>query len=444
MVKGGGSVQSWDALMQMMNSGDTAKIGKQDWAKMIDQYVGTTYACIRKIATGVASTPLMLYTTDQNQSDSTRAIEKSEQKYLTGLDYVNRFMKKKSVLDLVEVTDHPIITLLSHINSRMTRYNFLDLLTVFLELTGNCYILTGEGQPENLRFLYPQFMKINQNKKTGDIKEYIYKPGQDEIKYKPEEIIQFWYPGPFSQIYGYSPVVAASYPISIEQSTMKFQNSSFESMGMPPALIKMKNRLTPKEFDSLKKQIDVAWGSVTTPMLLEGEDISVELLATSPKEMGFVEGEKLARELIANQLGIPISKLTMESSNRAVADVGERDFMRDTIKPKCIMIGEELTENLTPRYPDDDLVLAFADPVEADRKERILERKTNLSAGYSLINEERAIDGKEPVEGGDELRVPANMIPISQQNQTQQTIEDTISAVTMRVYKQLKKYGIKQ
>lgn len=430
--------QGWGTIAKLLRPQAKGAIGKEDWATQIEKYTGTPYACIRKKAVAVAAVPFRLFKVKSTGNhrrmkdieifDVTGdSISQEEHAYMARMPHVQRFIRANKAVEIEEVAEHPSLDLLGKVNDKMTRFNLFDLLVTSLELTGNCYwLLDKEKSPTKLWILPTQYIKIKQGEGIGEVEEYIYKPNSKEIKYPPERIIHHWYPGPFSQIYGYSPIVAASRPINVEDNIFKYQEAMFDNMGVIPAMIVSEGRVGKEE----KERFEQRWREKThgadnwwnIPLLLEGK-MRLEKVGIVPQEMGFLDGAKMAREWICNDLQVPLSKLTMESSNRAVSERGDIEFQRDSIQPICIMIAEELTESLAPRYGD-GLVFIPDNPVPEDQRQKLSERKTNLSVPYSTPDEERAKEGLEPVPGGDQIWVPMGMVPLGSAPQIQPGITE--------------------
>jgi hypothetical protein len=142
----------------------------------------------------------------------------------------------------------------------------------------------------------------------------------------------------------------------------------------------------------LKKQNYGGPAKVGKTLLLE-KGLKYQGISMSPREMNYIQGRKFIREEIAAAFGVPMSKLTSESVNRANALAGDVQYMSDTIEPRCRRIEEKLNERLLPMYDDTgSLFVAYDDIVPADKEFRLRERSSNL---------ERQIDGQEPVEWGD-------------------------------------------
>ncbi len=113
---------------------------------------------------------------------------------------------------------------------------------------------------------------------------------------------------------------------------------------------------------------------------------------------------------IATIFGVPMTKMTTEHVNRANMETGEVMYQTDTISPRLRLQEQKITEKVLPIY-DSSLFTVFEENIPLDREFRVTERDSNLKNGYSSINEERKIDGREPVDWGDQPILPLNLVP---------------------------------
>jgi hypothetical protein len=193
-----------------------------------------------------------------------------------------------------------------------------------------------------------------------------------------------------------------------------------EEAGQPdPEEQKAVEKTWRKKFGGIKKAGTPAW-------LYGGADL--KQLSFSPKEMNFLAGRKKTLEEIAAIFGVPLSKLTTDSVNRANAEAGDYSHMKDTVLPRLRKCEQKLNEQLTPDF-DERLFFAFDNPVPEDKDFRLREVKEHLASAYSSPNEERQIDGLDEVEWGNEPIVSTMLAPLglaqklAEQQQSQQAPE---------------------
>lgn len=366
------------------------------------EYRGTTYAGIKKIGAAVSSASLHLFVPDGNSDvRKTKRIPVADErlKFLKEQPFIKRILTPNENAE--EITDHAALDVFKKANGSMTRSQLMLDLVINLMLNGNCYWEPIENEagafPAQIRVWLPTQMKpITKGGMTNGYKVRL-KMGNTK-KFKLEEIVHFFYPNPHSQSEGFSPVSAASQRISGEVNTAAFQNSTLENMGIPAHIVKIMRRMEPDAFEEFKTKWGDMFRSAGKTGFTQGE-WELVVMGQTLQEMGYIEGSKMLREFIANTLEVPISKLTMESSNRAVADAGNTEFLRDTILPNLVMIAEEMTESLIPMFPSldgTDAFYMFDNPVPEDLRLKIMARRVNRTTGVTTPNEERAEDGLEP------------------------------------------------
>jgi HK97 family phage portal protein len=384
----------------------TGEIPWNDYRAQQNEYKGTPYACIRKIAPAVAAAGLHLYIPEGSSIRESKRMPTTDdtKAFLSSISFCKAIMAISEPVE--EITRHPALDVFKRANGSMTRHQLFDMTMIYLTLNGNCYwhpvLNEAEAFPAMIQFFSPTVMKPDKNKEGMLVGYKLKTPfGKRDKKYELDEIVHFFYPNPHDPFEGFSPVSAASQRISGEVNTATFQNSTLLNMGIPAAIVKIFRQMPPEKFREFKKEFRQLLGGVmnANSMGFTQGEWEIEKLGQTMQEMGYIEGSKMLREFIANDLQVPISKLTMESSNRAVAEAGNTEFQRDTILPNLTMIAQELTESLVPMFPSLDGTGAFYmfdNPVPEDMRTKMLMRRINRMMNITTSNEEREEDGREP------------------------------------------------
>lgn len=446
MIATKGASQDFDkapsfAAFMGMTGKNTGEIAWNDWAKQRKEYRGTTYACIRKIAPAVAAAPLHLFIPVGNSSasKSKRIPVTDEMKaFLLAQTHCKAIMNMNENVE--EITDHIALDVFKRANGSMTRSQLFDKTMINMVLQGNSYWRpinnTTDAFPVRIQMIPVEVIKpiVDDGMVTG-YKMRRKRPLPSK-KLELEEIVHFFYPNPHSLSEGYSPVAAASQRISAEVGISTVQNSTLENKGIPAGLVKIVRQMGDEKFNEFKKE----WSDLYAGATNDGKigftqgDWEFIKLAQTLEEMGYIEGAKMAREFIANDLQVPISKLTMESSNRAVAEAGNTEFLRDTILPNLIMIAEELTESMIPLFPslkDTGAFYMFENPVPEDLRLKIMQTRVLRTTGVSTPNNERPLYGLEPhdSEAADDLAPVRAPIPEQSESDVERMAKAAIDGV---------------
>jgi HK97 family phage portal protein len=394
-------------------------------SSLLNSYRSWVYVCANKNAINFAQQKLKLYVTKQSNEKlrmKTKAISKDTERIISNDAGVYSLSCVKKAIEIEEVTEHPFYDIMKNINKFMNRFEFMEMIDLHQELTGNAYVYVVNNQlgvPFEFWLLQPDRMIVIPSKDTW-IAGYIYltKDGR-EIPFTLDEIIHFKFPNPNDQYYGWSPLAAMADSYNINLAYAKYEKSLMDNSAIPPiALVGAKDvTYTDADFKRIITRWNKTYGGASNQgktAWLEG-GFDVKTLNVSPKDMAYLSGRKWTREELAAGYGVPISKLTSESVNRSNAEAGDYQYLADTINPRCIRFAEKLNEKLIPLY-DERLFVMFDDVVPENKEFKLKERESNITNKITVVNEERKKLGIEEVEWGQFPIVQSGMVPYKGQD----------------------------
>jgi len=395
-------------------------------------YRGWVYVAASKNAVSSASVPLRLFVGKPNRgqikSNPTRKISKEKDFELRSHPVLSSLPQVRKAVEIEEVLDHPMLTLMRNVNNFMNYFSLFELTNLYQELCGNAYwyILSDKlGVPQEIWPMPPQNMRIVPDK-IKFIKGYTFVRGWDEVDFSEESVIHFKFPSPNSVYYGKGPLSAVVDAYNISQNINRYENFVFSNMGRIEGAFQTENELSQYEFDRLKEEIQQTFQGIEnvgkSPLLEKG--VTYKQFGLAPKDLSFMQGRKAVKEEIVNAYGQSMG-LYDKDATRANAEVASYTHMKDTIKPRLVRTEEKLNEKLTPKF-DDKLFVAFDDPVPIDKEHRLEEKKVHLQTGYSSINMEREADNKDGVDWGDKPILNQNLVPLGEKppGQDQPSDED--------------------
>lgn len=390
---------------------------------LVDRYSGWVYACANKNAINCAQVPLRLYAAKPNTKTKalfpTKTLEHGTVAYLSKSPTVAKYLAK--AVEVEEVLDHPFLTLMQQVNGYMNQFDLLELMFLSQELTGNAYwYLFREGEiglPTEIWPLMAQFIKIVPSKETFiEYYEYMVAGGIEKRRFEPENVVHFKYVSPRDAYYGLGPLQAAVVAADLSKSMNTFEVGLFLNRAQPDVALILPPEAGEPSTDAKKgmyKEWYKRFGGVKKgggmAILHGGADL--KQISLSPKDMAYLKGRKATLNEIAAIFGVPMSKLTTDNVNRSNAEAGDYSYMKDTILPRLRKVEQKLNEQLLPIY-DERLFVAFDNPVPEDREYRLKEVELLLKTGYSSINEQRQIDGLEPVEWGNVPLMSMTIAPL--------------------------------
>jgi len=393
----------------------------QDYAKLVDSYRSWVYVCASKNGRSVAEASMRLYLRKTKSNAGKKSIlrTKSVDKKTEARLRMNPVLTKAlaPAEEIEEATEHPFIDLMQSVNPFRNRFETMEETELFLELTGNSYwyvVRNKVGTPAQIWTLPAQNVRIVPSAEKF-IAGYVYIKGAQKIPFDTEEIVHFKFSNPNNMHYGLGPLWAIYSAYQFQVSTRQFETSLMNNQGRPEGILTYPEELDETEFKRIRHEWQQNYGGVNKVgrVLILSGGVDYKPITMSPKEMSYLAGLKLTREEIAGAFDIPMSKLTMESSNRAVADSGDYQYANEAIEPRLRRIEEKLNESLIPSY-DENLFVAYDSTVPEDKEFILKERESNLRTYYSSINLEKDRAKEDHVDWGDKPWAPVGLAPLGE------------------------------
>ena len=336
-----------------------------------------------------------------------------------------------------KLDNHPLIDLLARPNPLQAGNEFFQSLYSFLLLSGNSYVLrTGEDNeaPKELHLLRPDRIRIEPST-TVFPSAYLYTiNGREIAKYTVDNItgqsmikhFKLW--NPTDDYYGLSPITAASTDIDQHNYSAKHNVNLLMNGARPSGAIVFKPKdevgqsvqLTESQRQQVLSDLEQRFKGTDNAgraMLLEG-DFDWKEMGLSPKDMDFLQMKNMSARDIAMCFGVP-SQLVGIPDAQTYSNVQEARLAlyEETIIPMAKRIQSDLNEYLSPLFNENIRIEYDIDsiPAMAERRRRIYENVTvAVREGIISRNEARERLGLEPITGGDDVYISANLFPLGE------------------------------
>ena len=333
-----------------------------------------------------------------------------------------------------QLDQHPILSLLARPNAQQAGVEYFQSLYSFLLLGGNSYAIRTDiaGQPRELHLLRPDRVRVKPSKTSLPsayeyvlsgkvVKEYAVDPetGSSDLKH-----MKMW--NPLDDYYGLSPIMAAAVDIDNHNEINKHNIALLRNGARPTGAIVFKPandrgmsiQLSDGQRQQLNDDLKQRFQGVDNagkPLLLEG-DFDWKEMGLSPRDMDFLQQKNISARDIALCFGVP-SQLVGIPDAQTYANVQEARLAlyEETIIPLARRIESDFNEWLSPMYGD-DIRLAYdfeSIPAMVERRRRIYENVVSaVREGIISRNEARERLGLEPINGGDDVFIAANLFPL--------------------------------
>ena len=311
---------------------------------------------------------------------------------ITGMTPVYKNVRKATVKRLLNVEPNPF----QDVNS-FKRNLIIDLL-----IDGNIFVYY-DGAYSSLYHLPAENVEIETDDKTY-IKKYTY---QGQVDYSPDEIIHIK-ENSFNSIYRGVPRLKPAYRTMLLLNSMRnFQDNFFKNGAVPGLVLKSPNTLSEK----IKERMLAAWRARYNPstggrrpLILDGGLEVDNLTEVNFKDLDFQEAISSNEKIILQAIGVP--PLLLDSGNNANIRPNHRLYYLETILPIVRKINFAFERFFGFDLEED---ISGVPALQPELKDQAAYYSTLVNTGIMAPNEAREAMRMEPLEGHDDLRVPANI-----------------------------------
>lgn len=342
--------------------------------------------------------------------------------------------------------NHAILSLLESPNKATTKSEFLISHESFLLLTGDSfwYIARGEqtSRPREIYLLRPDLVEevVDDDRRSetfGEIIGYVYSPRPDiKIPLELNEIIHFRSFNPMNSHRGIGAIEKYLLYIDTEQNISEFQNGFIKNQATPSGVLNVKNKISKENFNKLKKKWLEAHAGLTNTgktLFIRNSEVEFTKIGLAINELDLGNIKPMARDDVLTAFNVPEALLGKSDSvglGRANIETIEYNFAKRNIDPRFDILDDGIQAMINLIYKDRDLRVAHVNKIPRD-KEFELKTKTESVGRWHTVNEIRESEGLEPVKGGDQLYYNFNQVPIGEDLQQNNNVQNDFGSITV-------------
>lgn len=330
----------------------------------------------------------------------------------------------------VAVPDHPLAKLFRFKPNRyQTRVEFFETIMLNLTNWGNAYARIRRNAVGEIVSLMPLMSNQVVTRLLPDgslVHEY---HSDDRVEVIADS--NMWHIKLFGNgVIGLSPLAYARNSLGIAQASEDRVTSIFRNGAKPSGILMIDRALTPEQRTMVRQSFaDLAEGNSDSLIVLE-QHMKYEQVSMSPQDIELLESRRFQGEDIARFMGVP-SVLINDTSGSTVWGSGIQQiiegFYKLNLRPYLERIEASAVAHLMT--PEDRLVheveFDFDGLLRMDAKSRMEGYDKAIQSGQLTPNEARALEGRSPMDGGDQLFMQGAMVPITQAGRPQGTEDGT-------------------
>jgi HK97 family phage portal protein len=242
----------------------------------------------------------------------------------------------------------------------------------------------------------------------SDTKTYIEKFEYDgHIEYSPREIIHIK-ENSFNSLYRGVPRLKPAYrTMYLLDNMRKFQDNFFKNGAVPGLVLKSPNTLS----ERIKERMLQAWAvrynpksGGKRPLILDGGLEVDALTKINFKELDFQSSINANEKIILEAMGVP--PILLDGGNNANIRPNHRLYYLETIIPIVRKIGYAFERYFGFKLNED---VSNIPALQPELRDQAAYYQALVNSGIMTPNEARDALILEPIEGQDELRIPANI-----------------------------------
>jgi HK97 family phage portal protein len=351
---------------------------------------------------------------------------------------ITPYLKEKKNNEIIK--SNPVLDLLEKPNTDITREEFMTSLCSYYKMSGNVYIIgtVGSNGKEFLELFVVNPTEIRPNNlRAGNIvDEYIYQTESGTFSFKAKEdaklglryisengnsIRELWSIktfNPFSKYEGLSPLENIYYEIK-QHLESSVHNYSLLKKGGKISGLAMVESMTDTQYTRFKEQMNQSIQGAENAggiMLIGGQGLKdFKNMTATMQDMDFSTLKRNNELTIYAKLKVPFELVLPESSTYNNKEQAMQWFYTNTILPLTKRLYSELTKFLLPRFgiKTKEFMIFYDEneiPVLQTLKTDMIEKKSKT--GIYTINELRAMNNLNELEGGNVLYQPLNLVPL--------------------------------
>jgi HK97 family phage portal protein len=369
---------TWEDVTRMLNLGSMTRSGVsvgEDTALTIP----AVYACIRAIAEPLAAMPLKLYRKEGP------AVFEADEEELYWLIY-------QQPSDIY------------------TSYQFRQTLQYHACLRGNAYARIYRnrfGQAVDLRIMHPDYVtpRIVNNKLYYEVREHGSFKKELLADFDVLHIAAIGADG----ILGKAPLTLLRETMGLHVANRDYVQAIQKNGGRLRGYLKHPQKLSKEQVEAIRANFKSPLLSGEFPVLENG--LEFEAISLTPIDLEFIKTAQITIEDIARAFKVPLHMINvMAQSTFSNMEQQALEFHQNTLLP-WIKNWEQALFKLIPPSKRRTYFFRFNPDyiLRADFMTRMKGYQLAISTGLMTINEARALENLNPVEGGDVNLTPLNL-----------------------------------
>lgn len=352
--------------------------------------------------------------------------------------YKPRFGIMNSQDEFIEDSRNILKALIENPNEYQTEYELWEATSTYMDLQGEMFwyleMTERSRVPVRIHMIKPSAVEVAIQEtpdetgriKIGDVKGYIVTTSVGQIPLERDEVIHFKTFNPKNPYRGLSLVEAGFQSISIDTMTGDFQQSFMANNATPSSIVSIKGNINENAFNKAKRLFMDRYGGSANAgksLFIREADIDIKQLGLSLADLDFTALKDGTSERIRAICGVPRSLLgTTDGAGLSRANIEAEEYVFQKYQIENIKCRFDSQLELVARRYNPNVEVKHDANIIQDRAMDLAEDQALAGKLYTL-NEGRRRRSLPDIDGGDELYIPFNVVPVGQPVQSQKSFK---------------------
>jgi HK97 family phage portal protein len=326
----------------------------------------------------------------------------------------------------------PLASTLERPDVTITRSRWMDALVKDLAIYDAAYFVKVRGEAGRVALvrLPPQQVEIIG---TNWLRPEAYRlhGAASYAEFPAEAVIDIHGYNPSDPRIGLSPIETLRRLLAEQEAAGEYRQNFWANAARMGGIIE-RPQTAPNWSDSARARFRAEFEASYTGAAASGRTLVLEEgmqykpTAFSARDSQYLESFQLSREVVATAYGIPTGLLGLGSSTFSSLSEQHRQLYADCLAPWAVRIQEELELQLLPEFDTPEgtyIEVNLASKLAGSFQEQAAVLQASVGAPYLTRNEARTRLNLPPVDGGDALVTPLNVL-IGGQANPQDSVSD--------------------
>jgi len=304
------------------------------------------------------------------------------------------------------------------VNRYQTRTEFFKELILNLMTAGNCYAFITRVNNKIISLLPLSSTQVTVKILDNGNRVYVYETNNKIVVLAEENVWHMMLFG--NNVVGMSPMAYGANAIGVGLSADERVTQTLDNAAKPSGILTFDSalKLTDKQRQQLKEEFkSLKEGTDNVLMTLEsGWDY--QQIGLNPNDIQLFESRRFTIEDIGRFMDVPSILLNDSTDSAFGSGITEiiDGWHKLSLRPLCLYIAESMLVRLVlPNKRTKTRIKHDYDQLlQLSRKDRVEANQKEVNSATMTPNEARAIEGRPPKEGGDELLINTALQPIEQ------------------------------